>query len=232
MVSAHIFQLTKDAHHLAHIVAIKGSEVANVHALEDVLLMTDGRLQRVIQSDKALSAVVVQVSALAQPLRRLEAQLVIGGIGIEVKQIFLHSAHSSINAHIVVVEDDEQVVGRRRHVINALKGQATTHSAIANDGYHMAVVIACFLCSYGHAQCCRHRVGSMPTSKRVIRAFLGAGERAYAMQLSVGIKGFTSARQYLMSVCLVSHVPHHTVVGRVKHIVQSHGQLYHAQRRC
>ena len=51
------------------------------------------------------------------------------------------------------------------------------------------------------------------------------------MQLAVGLKLLAPARQDLVAVGLVAHVPHDAVVGRIEDVVQRHGQLYHAQAR-
>ena len=45
------------------------------------------------------------------------------------------------------------------------------------------------------------------------------------------MKTLTSAGQYLMSVGLMTYVPYQLVIRRVKHIMQSYGQLHGTQRR-
>ena len=45
------------------------------------------------------------------------------------------------------------------------------------------------------------------------------------------MKTLTSACQYLMSVGLMTYVPYQLVIRRVKHIMQSYGQLHGTQRR-
>ena len=89
---------------------VERTEVSDIHSLEDVLLMAQCRFQRIVQADDALLAVVVEVAFGVEPLRSLETKLVVSFIGVEVQKILLHASHGSVDAHIVVVEDDEHVV--------------------------------------------------------------------------------------------------------------------------
>ena len=109
--SFHVLQLSQDSHHLLDVMTVKRSEVADVHTFEDVLLMTDGALYRIAQSDESLSAVLLQHTLAMQPPRSLEADAVIRLVGIQVDEIFLHAAHGAVDRHVIVVQDDEQVVG-------------------------------------------------------------------------------------------------------------------------
>ena len=52
------------------------------------------------------------------------------------------------------------------------------------------------------------------------------------MQLAIGVKVVLAARQYLVAVGLMAHIPHYAVVGGIEHVVQGNRQFHHAQRRC
>ena len=117
----HILKLAHDPHHFLDVVSVKGSEVADVHAFKDILLMADSTLQGIVEPDDAFPPVVVEIALGMQPLRSFEAQTVVGFVGVEVEQIFLHAANSMVDAHIVVVENNEQVVGRRADVVESFK---------------------------------------------------------------------------------------------------------------
>ena len=56
--SAHIHQLAQDAYEVDDIVAVEGSEVSDIHSLEDILLMAYGTLERIIEADDSLPALV------------------------------------------------------------------------------------------------------------------------------------------------------------------------------
>ena len=157
--SAHFLQLSEDTHQFLNVVAVEWSEVANVHAFEDVLLVGQCRLQRIVQSNEAFAAVVVHHAARLQPLRSLEAQAVVGGIGVELQKIFLHTANGTVDRHVVIVQDDEQVVIGGRHIVESLESQTAAHRTIADDGHHLRCgLMALRLRSHRHAQCCRDAV--------------------------------------------------------------------------
>jgi len=106
----HVLKLFEHSRHFLHVMTVERSEVADIHTLEDVLLMTQCRLQCIVQAQDALLAVFVEIAFGVQPLRCLETEAVVGLVGIEVQKIFLHTAHCPVDAHIVVVQDDEHVV--------------------------------------------------------------------------------------------------------------------------
>ena len=137
----HVLQLLQHAHQLHHVVPVVRAYITDVHALEDVLLVGECRLQRVVQSDDSLAPVVVHHTALLEPLRRLETQSVVGLVGIKAEQIFFHSSHSVVDGHVVVVEHDKQVIGCRRRIVESLECQAATHGSIADDGHHLRRVV-------------------------------------------------------------------------------------------
>ena len=107
----HVFELPHYPHQFLHVVTVVWSEVSDVHALKHVLLMTDGRLESIAQSDESIASVVFKKSLIVHPCRHLKPQQIIGFICVEAQQILLHSSHASVYAHVIVVEDDEQVVG-------------------------------------------------------------------------------------------------------------------------
>ena len=63
----HIFHLFENTHQFLHVVTIEGTEIADVHAFKDVLLMGDGTLDGVGEADNAVLAVIVQHSLAVQP---------------------------------------------------------------------------------------------------------------------------------------------------------------------
>ena len=63
----HVLQLTQDAHYFLDVMTVKRTEVADIHTLEDVLLMTDGALDSIAQTDKTFPAVIFQHAFTVQP---------------------------------------------------------------------------------------------------------------------------------------------------------------------
>ena len=225
----HVFQLAQHAHHLAHVVPVERPEIADVHALKDALLVAKGALDGVVQADDALAPVLGEVAFGMQPLRSLEAQTVVSFVGIEVEQVLFHAAHGAIDGHIVVVEHDEQVVGRGARVVEPLESQPSAHRPVADDGHHVSAGMPRPACSHGHAQCGGYAVGGVPAGKRVVFAFQRGGEGAHAAHLAVGAELPSAACKYLVPIGLMAHIPHNAVFGSIENIVQRHRKFHHAK---
>ena len=92
---------------------------------------------------------------------------------MQTLQILLHTAHTAVDAHIIIVEDNQQIIGRIRCIVESFKGQAATHRSIAGHTHDMAVFLAFFESCNGHTECRRDGIARMAASKGVIRAFFG-----------------------------------------------------------
>ena len=55
-------------------------------------------------------------------------------------QIMLHSTDTAVDTHIVVVEDDEQVVGRTAGIIESFERKTAAHTAVTDYSHHLPVV--------------------------------------------------------------------------------------------
>ena len=132
--------------------AVSRSEIADVESLEDVLLMADSRFHCIAQSDDALAALVFEHTFLLEPACRPKAQAVVRLVGVKVDEILLHAADGAVNGHVVVVEDDEEVVGRRRCVVESFEGESARHGSIADDGDDMPLGVALETCCHSHSQ--------------------------------------------------------------------------------
>ena len=131
--TAHILQLSKNTHQFNDVVAVERSEITDVHTLENVLLTSQSRFQRIVEANQSLPTLIAHHSTRLEPLRSLETQFVVGRIRIELQQVFLHTAHRLVNRHIVVVEDDEQVVVGRRNIVQTLERQSAAHRTVADN---------------------------------------------------------------------------------------------------
>ena len=46
-----------------------------------------------------------------------------------------------VNRHIVIIQDDQQIIGINGSIVQPLKSQATRHRPIANNGDDMPIVL-------------------------------------------------------------------------------------------
>ena len=97
----------------------------------------------------------------------------------------------------------------------------------------MAVGLPFLHCSNSHAQGCRDGVAGVTAGKGVKLTLQRRGERSDALELAIGVKPIASACQDFMAVCLMPHVPHNAVVGRLIDVVECHGEINgpHAGRK-
>ena len=139
-----------------------------------------------------------------------------------------NTAHVGGDGHTVVVEHNDHGLPGRAGVVKALEAEAAAQSAVANQRQHMVILMA-QRPGTGHAQRHGHGVGGVPGKKGIVDALIGLGKAAEAAKLPQCGKQFPPSGQRLVDVALVAHVEQKPVTGRVKHPVNSHRQLHHAQ---
>ena len=227
----HGTQGAEQANERDHVVTVVGTEITDVESLENVLFVREKRLEGVVESDKAFATRGRQPAPTLEAARQTVAQSVVGRGGVEIEQVAFHPTDRVRDAHVVVVEDDEQVVGRLAHVVEPLEGQSAAHRAVADDGHHVLVGFAALHRGHTHAEGGRNGVGGVAAGEGVVFALGGRGEGTHAAPTAVGVKRVTTAGQNLVPVGLMPHVPHDAVVGRAEHVVQSHRQFDSAQTR-
>ena len=91
--------------------SVEGTKVADVHTVEDVPLLGNGTLDGIRKALDALLAVVVHHALAVQPTGGAELDGVIRLVGVQSQQILFHATYGTVNRHVVVVEDNQQVVG-------------------------------------------------------------------------------------------------------------------------
>ncbi len=144
-------------------------------------------------------------------------------------QIVFHSAHTSIDAHSVVVENDEHVVWCRRNVVESFKSESATHCSVAYYSNYVSLYFAFPLRSHGHSKCGRDGIRGMSARKGVVFALKGRRKRPQTSHLPVCGEAFAPSGKYLVGISLVSHVPHKAVVRSVEHIVERHSEFHHSE---
>ena len=225
-----VLDLAQGLHERHHVVPVHGPEVADVEALEDVLSAREERLHAVGEAYQRTAQPVADQSMTLQRIVGLVAQQVVALAGGDARQVMVEGTHVLVDGHLVVVEQDEQIVGVRRSIVQAFEGHASADRCITDDGHHLSLVTFQIVC-HGHTQGSRNAVRGMTRRERIVLALLRCGESAQATQLAQGCERVASACQYLMGIGLMTHIPHQPVLGRVVHIVQGHDDLDGSQAR-
>ena len=145
------------------------------------------------------------------------------------RQVAVQRAHGRRDRHVVVVQDHQQVdVFLHARIVHRLEGHAGRHRAVADHGDRVQRV-ALDLGGLRHAQRGGNRRRRVRRAKRVVFALVTLGEAGNAVLLAQGVHALAPARQDLVRIGLVAHVPHDAVVRRVEHVMQRDGQLDRAQ---
>ena len=88
----------------------------------------------------------------------------------ELRQVAVERAHGRADAHVVVVQDDQQVAVGHARVVQRFESHAGRHGAIANDG-HRAPVFTLVPGGQRHAQRGRNTGARMGGTEGVVGAF-------------------------------------------------------------
>ena len=102
----HRLQLSEDTYQFFYVMTIERTEIADVHAIEDVLLVGNGTLDSIRKALDTFLAFIVHHTILVQPTGCLELDGIVCLIGVQSQQILFHTAHRTVYRHIIVVEDD------------------------------------------------------------------------------------------------------------------------------
>ena len=160
------------------------------------------------------------------------AQRLVGAAGDQAGQIGAHAAHRRGDRHVVVVEDDDQLLGGVGGVVHRLIGHAGAHRAVADHGDDVVVLAPAGRAPTAEAQGRRDRGRGVGRAERVVFALGALGEARQAAALAQGADAVAPAGEDLVRIGLVADVPDQDVLGRLEHVVQRHGQLDHAQARA
>mmetsp|Transcript_28312 Transcript_28312/g.52707 ORF Transcript_28312/g.52707 Transcript_28312/m.52707 type:complete len:531 (+) Transcript_28312:1773-3365(+) len=212
--------------HLTHIMTVNGADIVEPKLFEKRALALDAG-HHLAGAARAVSDWFGQ--SLLHPFGKgLERGK--GRVARKIRQIRAHRASGRCNRHLVVVEDHEQAAAFVARIVQRLIGHAGRNRAIANHSDRIA---------RGHAHVAAHRESQsgrnggrgMGRTEGIEIALRPLGEPAQAVLLAQCAHAVATARQYLMRIALVTHVPDQLVARRIKHRVNANSQFNHSQRR-
>jgi hypothetical protein len=209
--------------------AVDRPEITQVQRFEQVTAPADKALDAVVDLAGNLAAEVTAHGELAQRLPDVVLQLVIRLGSGDVREIFLQRADIRVDAHTVVIQDDQQVRIRNTRMVHSLEGQARRHRAIADDRHRFAVSLALIFGCHRHAQRSADRSRRMPHTKTVVFTLAPVREPAQPVVLSIGCEPVPSACQDLMTVGLMTYIPDQLVIRCIKNVVKGDSQFDYPQ---
>ena len=120
--------------------SVYGPEIADVESFKQVLLARKQRFDAVVETKHHIFFFFADEFPLFKYLINLVSEFIVFGRSGHFYEVILNTTHIAVDRHIVVVEDDKQVVRLRTGVVKPLVCQAPGHGAIAYNCHYLTVV--------------------------------------------------------------------------------------------
>ena len=211
----------------SQVVTVNGSVVTKAHILKHGGLidpLTNGR----IHIGKKTTKLAAHFGNAGQKMLYFAFKGKIGPGGANTGQVFCQSTYVFADRHIVIVENNDQIIILRAGVVQRLIGQTAGHSAVADHSNHLAL--------FAPQRFCLSQTNGLGNSRRtvaggknIVLALVRSGKTADAALGAQGNKIILASGEDLVGIALVTHIKDNGIGRAVKHPVQRHGQLHHAQ---
>ena len=221
--------IAQDSFKLRLIVTIKRTIIVEAHILKHgrmihcpahhSLAVLDRRFQRWADDRHAI-----------QKGTHIFLGIVIAAGGAQMAQVAGQRAHILGNGHLVVVQDDQQIV-QPADIVHPLVDHTAGKGTITNEGNHLSR-LAPQLFGPGNAHSQRERGVAVTSNKSIMLTFVGVRETGNAIQLPQLGKALAAAGQQLVGIALMAYIKHDLIRGGGQHPVQSHRQLHSTQIGC
>ena len=217
-------------------VALEGAEVMPVNRADiaHAVLLEERGAVRVPVLHVALEA-ATEVQDLRTETRFAEQTLqallriIIGPRDNQAAQDVGDRADVAINRPLIVIEYDDEALGRFRGVIERLHRDTTGKGRVADEGHDMRILGEA-VAGVGEADSGGERRTGMAGAEDVVQALLAIEEAAQAARCADTIEvGAITAGEQFVHVPLVGHVEDEFVLWRTEDAVQRDRELDHAE---
>ena len=212
----------QDALQLRLVVAVDEAEIMEPHVLED---------RGVVHGPAHHFFAVLQGSLDGCADERHPAQEAVDillrreitGRGAQMAQIPCQCADIVGDGHLVVIENDHQIV-QLADVVHSLVDHAAGKGTIADDGHHMARLA---LELFGPCDADGDREGgvAVPGDKSIVNALIRVWETRKAVQLPQGAEALIPSGQQFVGVALMAHIENERIPGGLKDAMERDRQL-------
>ena len=158
----------------------------------------------------------------------LVVEVGVGGIGRDLAEVAGHRTDIFRDGPFVVIEDDNEALGRFGHVVEGFEADAAGKSGIAGDHHHVFVGPA-EVAGRGHAEAGGESGAGVACAVAVVLAFGTEEETVEAAVLADGLETFAPAGEHFVDVALVADVKEEFVFGGVEGAVEGDGQFDHPE---
>ena len=214
---------------LPDVVAVDRPDVAEAQVLEDHPAH-QARLDRVLDlGEEPFDRIADHRHAVEQFLD-LDFQSGVELGRAEPVERFGQTADSRTDRHLVVVEDDDQVLLQTAGVVHGLEDDAAGKCPVADDRHDVPRLLGPQqVVAAAQAQGRSHAAAGVAGEKQVVVAL---GRVRVAHQAPLGphrLELVVPAGDHLMGIHLVAGVPNQAIAAEIEAGVQGQGQLHHPQ---
>ena len=108
----HVLNFVQYAHQIYYVMSINRTDVADVHTLKYILLIGEKRFNGVVESKDGATVVFVHPPPLRHLACKLVSESVVKVACLKLHQVVGHTSYRTVYAHVVVIQNDEHIVGR------------------------------------------------------------------------------------------------------------------------
>ena len=138
-------------------------------------------------------------------------------------------AHVGRNRHLVVVQDDDEVLLAVARPVEPFEGHARRHGPVADDGDDLEV-FALEAARFRDPGRGRDRGAAVAHAEDVVDALLASREAADTAAFAQRVELVPPAGDEFVGVGLVTHIPDDLVPGGIEDVVEGKGELHGAKR--
>ena len=121
--SFHVFYVIERLHEALYIVPVNRPEISDVETFEDVLIAAHQGLYAVVETHDYAPAAFRYPAETPKATVGFVAHIIIFARGVYAREVFVQSPHIGVNAHVIVVEDYQQIVAALRGIVQAFESQ-------------------------------------------------------------------------------------------------------------
>ena len=210
------------------VVAVDGSEIAETQLLEEHAAGQEG-LEAVLDLFEGLRGHAAHERNPTQKLANLPLGVLVEGRQPGLVEAVGESADARANGHLVVVEDDQEVLAQAASVVEGLEDDARGQGTVADDGHGMGIGPAEEIVAGLQAEAAGNGAAGVAGHERVVGALLGVGIAHEAAARADGVELGEAAGDQLMRINLMAGIPDEPVLGEVEGQVQGEAQLDDAE---
>ena len=145
---------------------------------------------------------------------------------------FGQSADARTDRHLVVVQDDDEILFQPAGIVHGLEDDARGEGAVADHGQDVPLSLGPQqFVAHAKSQGSGHATTGVAGHKEVIFAFGRIGIAHQPALRPHGGKFVVAAGQHLVGVNLMARVPDEPIVAEIERGVEGDGQFHHAQVR-